>query len=158
VRCRAPALPRRLRDLVAAVWTAGGDRSVILRRLGISAPILRQRLSMLKALGLARSVTIHDPTRLGRPMEMVTLVTLKAPSADGLAAFEAFLLSDASVTMAARVSGRFDYQLTSFHKDIREADAWRRGLVSQADIAQVSQRRVETRAGHQLAGLPLSPF
>jgi DNA-binding Lrp family transcriptional regulator len=152
-----PALPRRLRDLVAAALMAGGDRSAILRRLKISPPILRQRLSMLKARGVARTVTIYDPKQAGRPIETVTLVALSALSADSLAQFEALLLSDSCVTMAARVSGRFDYQLTSFHTDIRDVDAWRRGLASRPCVAKVSQRRVETLVGNQLAGFPLSP-
>jgi len=149
------SLPPRLRSLVEAAVLCHGDAEAMLRCLALQPRTLHQRLSILRRLGLVRAVYLVDPRKRGRPLECLTLVRLARHSRDAMADFEAWCVADPWVTCAARVCGRFDYQLTSFHADLREANRWRRVLEARSEIQKVDQRGVRTLAGHPLSGMPL---
>jgi DNA-binding Lrp family transcriptional regulator len=148
-------LPPRLRRLVETAFALHGDLPSTMRALGLSVTACLHQISQLRALGLARTVHLYDPRRVGRDHECLTLVRMRVQTREAIAAFESWCVQDPTISLAVRVCGRFDYQLTTFHADVREATRWRRVLESRAEVAKVEQRQVRTLHGHQLPGLPL---
>jgi hypothetical protein len=137
-------LSPRLKRLVAAANERRWSTSELRERLGLSAASLSPQLSQLRHLELVDTVTLHDPRGLGRPLECLTLVRLQRHDPAGLQDFEACCVADRAITSAARICGRYDYQLTSFHADLRDADAWRHRLAARPEVGAVEQRRVRT--------------
>jgi len=70
--------------------------------------------------------------------------------------FEAACRSDPAIHGAARIAGRFDYQLGSCHADLFDAERWRRSLEAHPDVLRIDQRIVRTVFGHGLHEVPLS--
>jgi DNA-binding Lrp family transcriptional regulator len=144
------------RKLLAAVqaWGGGCIRDLALRA-GLSEKTVRQRLSVLRAAGVARWSSVFVPARAGRPVETVTYVKLRRVSAGEPAAFEALCRADPQVASAAMVTGSMHYVLTGYFTDLRQAREWAWVLRSRPEVADVNQKVVQTRAGHALAGSPL---
>jgi hypothetical protein len=145
----------RFQQVFDAAVGAGGHIGAMMRVLGIGPVTLGHRLSILRSQGLARSVRTFDPGALGRPHQSICLVSLRLSWPDAIATFEAACKADDAVTAAARICGRFDYQLTTFHSDVRAAHAWRRAMEERPEVHRVEQRSVRLLFGHDLLGLPL---
>ncbi len=110
---------------------------------------------MLRTQGVARVIAIIDPTAVGRPVQSVSLVRLHHHALGAIVDFEAACVTDPAITTAIRITGRYDYRLTTFHKDVRDAAAWTRALRDRDDVAAVDQRFVRTLFGDEIAGFPL---
>ncbi len=145
----------RMRKLFAATLAAGGAMEAARAALGISRAVLEQRLSMLRTQGVARVIAIVDPTAVGRPVQSVSLVRLHHHALGAIVDFETTCVTDPAITTAIRITGRYDYRLTTFHKDVRDAAAWTRALRDQDEVAAVDQRFVRTLFGDEIAGFPL---
>lgn len=145
----------RMRKLFESVVAAGGAMAAVRQALGVSPAVLRQRLSLLKRLGVARTVAIFDPLATGRPVESVNLVRLRLHALGVLADFEAACAADPAIMRASRITGTHDYRLTAFHADLSAAAAWARALRDHTEVAAVDQRFVRTLFGHELDGVPL---
>jgi hypothetical protein len=142
-------------NVIEAAIRTKGRISDIIGDLGVPDKVLRHRLSLLRGLGLARTVTIIDPSRLGRSVQSTVMVGMRALNASALIAFEAHLLACDCVATASQIAGDYDYRLTTFHADWREAHQWVRALGHRPDVdraALVTTRRV---FGHELSGVPL---
>jgi hypothetical protein len=150
------SLPARLRRLCETAIALDGEAGAIRAALGLGREQFARRIAALRRFGLARTGYTFDPRARGLACECSTLVRLADHSAQALGDFEAWCVEDGSVTRAVRICGRFDYQLTSFHRDLREADRWRRVVEARPEVGRVEQRQVRTVLGHQLAGLALT--
>lgn len=105
-------------------------------------PLLNLR-AMAADLGLSPSSVWRVVTRLRRDGAIRYIAAVKAPD-DGYAAvtylsvrwvdpaacdrLEEVLRRDGCVRSAVRLSGRYDYRITTNHADARDADAWLRRL------------------------------
>jgi len=146
----------RMRRLYEAAITTGGDLRAMADRMGQSGHSLRLLLSRLRSIGAARVAILFDPRRCGRPCEVHLRVQLGSYTRADAASFEAYLQIDPAVTSAAQITGRDDYQIIAFHKDIRAADRWARELGDRGEIARVRLVQVRTLFGHHLLGAPLN--
>jgi DNA-binding Lrp family transcriptional regulator len=145
-----------MRRLFAAALASRGKMEAILRALCISEEVLSQRLSMLRRHGVARTLTLYDPGASGRPFHSVILVRLRHHSLTAIADFEAACIADEAVTAAVSIAGSFDYRLTAFHPDARQAAAWVRGMKDRAEIFAVDHQVLRIVFGHGLDGIPLT--
>ena len=148
-------LSPRLRDLFAAAIAGPRDAAGLLETLGLSPAAFRRTLCEARRRGLARTVTLYSTRLCGGDYECLTLVRLRLQTPDQVEAFEAWCQGEPAIACAAHICGRFDYQLISYHLDLRDADRWRRALEARPEVGQLEQRHVTTLAGHQLAGVPL---
>ncbi|WP_299006025.1 hypothetical protein [uncultured Caulobacter sp.] len=127
----------------------------MLSELGISLRVLSQRLSLLRRLGLARTVTLFDPAGLGLSAGATVMVRMAALDARALTAFEAYLVASDCVATACQVTGDYDYRLTTFHADWREAHQWARALGHRHDVDVAVVMMSQRVFGHELSGLVL---
>lgn len=145
-----------MRRLYEAAIATGGDLRAMADRMGQSSESLRLLLSRLRSIGVARVAALYDPRRCGRPCEVHLRVQLGSYTRADIARFEACLQSDPAITSAAQITGRDDYQIVAFHKDILAADRWARDLGDRAEVARVRLIQVRTVFGHHLLGAPLN--
>jgi DNA-binding Lrp family transcriptional regulator len=150
-RARAADLPPALRRFLNLVGAFGPF--VSLGQLGVTEVDLRRSLYRLERRGLVRRATLYDPSRLGQPVSCISLIQLGPHSQRALAELEAHCRSDASVTAACKVLGRFDYQVASSHADVRSAETWRKGIEALEAVAMVEMRFVRPIKGCGVAGL-----
>jgi hypothetical protein len=145
----------RMRELYQAAMTSQGCMQRMLEDLGLTARVLAQRLSILRSLGVARTVTLHDPLARGTKHWSTTWVRMASMTPEHIARFETDLLADGAVTSAQRVTGGFDYRLSTHHRDWAEAAQWARGLRCHQEVAEVEQIAVRHLFGDDLPGLAL---
>jgi len=126
---------------------------VSLKQVGDAEAQLRRGLSRLERRGLATRATLYDPSRLGQPVSCISLIKLGQHTNGAILEFEASCRSDLSITAACRVLGRFDYQISSSHSDVRAAETWRKALEALAGMAKVEMRFVRPIKGFGVAGL-----
>ena len=140
--------------LYAAAVATNGNLAAMIRRLGLTPAMFIHRLSLLRSLGVARTVTVHDPLALGA-VQSTVWVRMASLTPAVTARFERDLLADRAVASAQRVTGGFDYRLSVFHPDRGEEAAWVRDLRCRADVAKVEPVGVVPIFGHALDGLIL---
>jgi len=144
-----------LRRFFEAAVRHRGRMASMLEALQLAPTTVESIVSRLRGMGLARTVTLVDPRAMGKEIECQTLVRLRGQTADAIDTFEAWCRDEPAMTGAVRICGRFDYQLMSFHSDIRELDRWRRQLEARPEVGKLEQRQLRTIHGHQLTGIPL---
>ncbi|THD81694.1 MAG: hypothetical protein E7812_02420 [Phenylobacterium sp.] len=82
---------------------------------------------MLRQIGALRLVAL---LRLPPGIcECVTYLKVGWADPDSLEALDAWILADAAITVAVRVTGAYDYRLSSRHADFRSATDWSRSLL-----------------------------
>jgi hypothetical protein len=145
----------RMRELYQAALAAQGSIEQMLRDLKISRFVLSQRLSILRSLGIAQLVTLQNPIARGAAQQSTVWVRLTDVDAEDIARFEAELIADPAVAGAQCVLGDFDYRLSTFHRDWREAAQWARELRQRPKVAVVDVMNVEHLFGDELPGLIL---
>jgi hypothetical protein len=144
-----------MRELYRAALAARGSIEQMLRDLRISRLVMSQRLSILRSLGIAQLVTLHNPIARGAGQQSTAWVRLVDADAGDIARFEEALIADSHVAGAQRVIGDFDYRLSTFHRDWREAAQWARELRQRAKIDVVEMMNVQHLFGDDLPGLIL---
>lgn len=147
----------RMRELYQAAMASQGCMKRMLEELGLTARVLAQRLSILRSLGVARTVTLHDPLARGTKYWCTIWVRMASMTPESIALFETDLVADRAVTSAQRVTGGFDYRLSTHHRDWADAAQWARGLRCRPEIAEVEQIAVRHLFGDDLPGLVLHP-
>jgi hypothetical protein len=145
----------RMKELYGAALTARGSIDEMLEQLGVPFRVLAQRLSMLRALGVAKLVTLHDPVAHGAGQQMTVWVRVACDTPAALARFERDLIEDPSVSGAQSLLGDFDYRLSTFHTCWREAAAWTRDLRNRPEVLAVRDVTVRPLFGDDLPGLVL---
>ena len=145
----------RMRELYQAAMTSQGCMTRMLEELGLTARVLAQRLSILRSLGVARTVTLHDPLARGTKHWCTTWVRMASMTPDHIAQFETDLIADPVVTSAQRVTGGFDYRLSTHHRDWAEGAQWARALRCRPEVAEVEQIALRHLFGDDLPGLVL---
>jgi len=145
------AEPLALKPLLSLIGSFGAI--VSLKQLGEAEAPLRRRLARLERSGLAAKATLYDPSRLGQPVTCISLIKLGQHTKGAIVDFEAHCRSDFSVTAACRVLGRFDYQISSSHRDVEAAEAWRKAIEAQDGVSKVEMRFVRPIKGCGVAGL-----
>lgn len=123
-------------------------------RLEWKMSVVRQRLCVLRSQHAGSKAVLWSPDRLGLSVMLVTQVSLRGHSTEALRGFEAWRLAEPSVTRADLMTGRFDYQLWSCHRDWRAADAWSHALRLRPEVRAAEWRPVRVLSGHNLAGAP----
>ncbi len=154
-RARRALNTPRFRDLLHASTDRPQTAENLARTLRISLRTLGGRLSALKRYGLARRVTVYDPTRLGRPVQAITYVSMILSDDAQRVAFERRCREDSEITTAVQITGVFDYALTTFHRDERVARAWLRLLRVVPGVGKTEQKLLDVQFGHTLRGAPL---
>jgi hypothetical protein len=144
-----------MQELYGAALTARGSIDGMLEQLGVPFRVLAQRLSMLRSLGVAKLVTLHDPVAQGAGQQMTVWVRMACETPAALARFERDLVEDPSVSGAQRLLGDFDYRLSTFHPCWREAAAWTRDLRNRPEVLTVKDVNVRPLFGDDLPGLVL---
>ncbi|WP_165186714.1 hypothetical protein [Caulobacter soli] len=147
----------RMRELYQAAMASQGQISGMLEDLGLTARVLGHRLSILRSLGVARTVTLHDPLARGAKHRSTTWVRMASMRPEHIDQFEGDLVADHAVTSAQRVTGGFDYRLSTHHRDWAEAAKWARALRCRPEVAEVEQIAVRHVFGNDLPGLVLHP-
>jgi DNA-binding Lrp family transcriptional regulator len=150
----AERLPRLL-ELYRAVASTGGERRKIHEVLGISAQAVSQRLCLLRQLGVARSVILHNPLALKGACQSTAWVRLAPVNAGAVDRFEEAVRRDDAVVSAQRVVGDCDYRLSCFHPTIEAAAHWLNAMRCRPDVAEVRQAGVRHIFGHELQGVLL---
>lgn len=143
--------PPPLQPLLSLIGSFGAI--VSLKQLGEAERPLRRRLSRLERNGLVARATLYDPSRLGQPVTCISLVKLGEHTHFAIVDFEANCRSDAAVTAACRVLGRFDYQISTSHTDVQAAEAWRKAIEGLDGVAKVEMRFVRPIKGCGVAGV-----
>ena len=149
------ASQRRMRDLYEAAIQARGDVRAMLDHMRLGARVLLHRVSILRSEGVARTITLYNPSATGAEHQSRVFVRMASMHADDIERFETALIDDGAVTTAVKVTGNYDYRLTTFHKDWREAAQWARRLRLQPTVAQVEEIHVRHLFGHELPGVVL---
>ena len=145
----------RMRELYQAAVESQGSIGRMREDLGLTARVLSQRLSILRSLGVARTVTLHDPLARGTKHRCTTWVRMASMTIEDIAGFEADLVADPAVTSAQRVTGSFDYRLSTHHRDWADGAKWARALRCRPEVAEVEQIAVRHLFGDDLPGLVL---
>lgn len=123
--------------------------------LGWTAEVVNRRLSGLRGAGFGCSAGVVRPGLSGRPLHMLTYVSLRSLAPNARRSFEAWCVDDAAVAQAVMMAGPFDYALWSWHVDERAATAWRRGVELRPEVARCDSRPVKVLFGHTLDGAPV---
>lgn len=144
-----------MRELYKAAIAAQGSIEQMLRDLKISRLVMSQRLSILRSLGIAQLVTLHNPIARGVDQQSTVWVRLVDATPGDIAGFEDELIADPAVAGAQRVIGDYDYRLSTYHRDWREAAQWARDLRQRAKIDAVEMMNVQHLFGDDLPGLIL---
>lgn len=147
--------PLRMRQLCDAAYRSKGHVGLILNELGLTLRVISQRLSILRTLGVGRLITLQDPAALGLEYQMTVLVRLRPASATQFSLFEHDVIADPTVAGAQRIAGDFDYRLSTFHRDWRDAAHWIRTLRQRADVGDIDAHNVQPVFGDDLPGLAL---
>lgn len=151
-RSLSPDLPR-LQALCQAAISTGGSLRRMCSVLGVSEDALRQRLSLLRRLGLARRMTLFDLSAVrgeGRSTAWVRMAQMQ-PAA--IEAFEQILREDPHVVSAQRVTGDCDYRLSCLHQDHHQAARWARALRCRHEVREVRQVELQPLFGDELPGV-----
>ena len=146
---------RRMRELYEAAIQARGDVRAMLDNMRLGARVLLHRISILRGEGVARTITLYNPSKTGAGHQSRVFVRMASMRGDDLERFETSLIDDPSVTTAVKVTGKHDYRLTTFHRDWREAAQWARHLRSRSEVAHVEEMHVRHLFGHELPGVVL---
>ena len=144
-----------MRELYQAALATKGSIEQIMRDLNISRFVMSQRLSILRSLGIAQLVTLHDPVARGVDQQSTTWVRLVDATPADIEDFEEDLIADPCVAGAQRVIGDFDYRLSTYHRDWREAAQWARDLRLRPKIDAVEMMNIKPLFGDDLPGLIL---
>lgn len=121
-------------------------------RAGVPVRRFLHLLSLLRSEGLASTITVHRPERLGRPLHVRTLVRLETLDPRIRADFEQACEEDPWVAWAAAVTGRHHYLLVGHHRDLQARNAWLRVLASRPGVGDVESEILDIRFGHMLGG------
>lgn len=123
--------------------------------LDVSVQAIRQRLSLLRRRGIARTVTLHDPVALGGAYQSTIWIRMAQMTPTVMERFESQLQDDAYVISAQRIAGDCDYRLSCFHGGYGHAARWVRALRCRPEIAEVRQMPTRHLFGHELMGIVL---
>jgi DNA-binding Lrp family transcriptional regulator len=103
--------------------------------LGASPSVAWRRVRNLRRLG---ALSLVSPVGLRPGMcECVTYLKVDWVHGNSLDPLDSWIANDPAILTAARVTGRYDYRLSSRHQDIGSADDWSRGLLSRPKVAEV---------------------
>lgn len=152
---RPPTPPPYFRRLTEAAVAARGEVELVRQALEAAGGGLRRTLSRLRADGVAKTLALYDPRRLGRPCELSVRVKLRDYTRAAIAAFEARISADPAVTTAVFVSGAHDYELRVFLTDDEAISRWTRALQADPAVRWVRAFRVCTIVGDDLSGIRL---
>ncbi len=96
-------------------------------KLGLPRKSVGRVVGRLRRSGVLRTVALAS----AKESACQCIVYLRTRSTDqrALAALEDHLIGDPSITMAAQVTGGYDYRIEALVGDIAEAQAWFRGLL-----------------------------
>ena len=95
--------------------------------LGVPSITAWRLVRMFRQVGALRFVSM---IRLPPEMcECVTYLKVSWADAGGLEALDAWILADEAITVAVRITGAYDYRLSSRHADFRSASDWSRSLL-----------------------------
>jgi DNA-binding Lrp family transcriptional regulator len=75
--------------------------------------------------------------------ECISYLRIHAVRPDEIAALERRIAADPQVTVAAMITGSYDYRLFSRHSDYRSAHAWSRALAAAPGVAHIATRICE---------------
>jgi hypothetical protein len=92
-------------------------------------------LKRLGALGFVSPVKLPTGT-----CQCVTYVKINGAHMGGLDLLDEWIAKDPATIAAARVTGTYDYRLSSAHRDLRSASDWSRGLETRPEVAEVLTR------------------
>lgn len=88
------------------------SQSALAEKVGSSPASCWRRLKALEDAGvLGPTVRLLNPQAVGKTLDAVCLVRMKAHDAESRASFEAFVETAAEVTECLSMSGEWDYQL-----------------------------------------------
>ncbi len=105
------------------------------RALGVSAAVAWSRVRGLQRLGALSIVTlVNHQTRM---CECVTYLRVDWVDPSSLDPLDNWILNDPAILSAARITGCYDYRLSSRHCDVRSANDWSRSLLSRPKVAEV---------------------
>ena len=150
----ADDLPR-LRALYRAAISAGGNLQKMRQVLGVSAQAVAQRLSLLRRLGVARTITLHDPLALSTIYQSMALVRMADLTSEAIDRFERLLREDAHIASAQLITGDCDYRLSCFHESYVQAARWGAEMRCRPEVAEVRQMPLLQLFGHELPGVVL---
>lgn len=106
--------------------------------LGVSPSAAWRRVHDLKRLG---ALSFVSPIKLpSGTCECVTYVKINGAHLGGLDLLDEWIATDPATIAAARVTGAYDYRLSSAHRDLRSASDWSRGLEARPEVAEVMTR------------------
>lgn len=149
---RAEELPR-LRALYRAALSTGGNLRRMRETLGVSAQAVSQRLSLLRRLGVARTITLHDPLAMNGPCQSTAWVRMAPVNAVAIERFEEALRQDDAIVSAQRIVGDCDYRLSCFHQSAEAAVRWLNVMRCRTDIAEIRQMPMRHIFGNELPGM-----
>lgn len=123
--------------------------------LGVSAQAVSQRLSLLRRLGVARTIILHDPLAMNTPCQSTAWVRMAPVNGVAIERFEDALRLDDAVVSAQRIAGDCDYRLSCFHESTEVAARWLNAMRCRSDVAEVRQLAMRHIFGHELPGVVL---
>lgn len=150
-----PPPSRRDRLLLTTLRLSGARIEELAQALGWRLTTVRQRLSILRTRGVARASALWYPERAGRPICLITHVSLRNPGLEAMRDFETWSRGDDRVVRADLVTGRCDYVLWSWHGDLRIAERWSQDIALRDEVRTCVSRPVRVLAGHTLIGAPI---
>ena len=145
----------RLRELYRAAVSTGGSLPSMRQMLGISPQALSQRLSLLRRLGFARTVILHDPMVVDETYLSTAWIRMVQTTSNAFDRFERDLCEDEHVRSAQRIAGDCDYRLSCSHLGYAQAAQWANALRCRVEVAEVRQVPMRQVFGHELPGVVL---
>ena len=113
------------------------SQAALAEEVGSSTASCWRRMKALEEAGiLGPAVRLVDPRALGKNLDAICQVRMKAHDRESRAAFETFIEQQEDITECLAMSGEWDYQLRITVKDMAEyEDFLMRKLLSQPAVA-----------------------
>lgn len=125
-------------------------------RVGLTAPPCLRRVRALEEAGIIRGYHAElDPARLGYPITVFAMVSLRSQAESDLAAFEAHVGGIAEVRECHMLNGEIDFILKIVARDLKSfQDVLTTQLTPAPNVASV-KTSLTIRSAKHVAGIPV---
>lgn len=128
--------------LIALQEDADIPHALLAERVGASAASCWRRIKALQATGVLRkTVRLVDAERIGKGVNVICHVRMKAHAADQRRAFEEFVQQQGEVLECYSMTGDWDYMLRIVAADVADCERFlMRRLLNHASVAATSSQ------------------
>ena len=145
------------RQILALLQSDGRMTNVDLaERVGLTAPPCLRRVRALEEAGAIRGYHAElDGTRLGYPITVFAMVSLKSQAEHDLSAFEAHVAQIAEVRECHMLNGEIDFILKIVAHDLQSFQSFLTSQLTTAPNVAGIKTSLTIRASKDLPGIPV---